>query len=70
MKRGQRVRIAEDVNVFAGMLGVITKAFPKDAWDDPDMPEYTVDIESFTDEECNEVDGRNLWFTADELEAV
>lgn len=70
MKRGQRVRIAEDVAFFAGMVGVITKAFPQNTWDDPDVPEYCVDIESFIDEEQNEVDGRNLWFTADELEAA
>ena len=70
MKRGDSVRVLDDVPVFGGKAGVITKAFPKDVWDNPDVPEYTIDIPDFVDSEYNDVVGSNLWFTAEELEAV
>lgn len=68
MKRGDKVRIDLTVPVFAGMIGTITKSYPKDTWDDPDCPEFEVNVGVFEDDEYNEVDGSSLWFTAAELE--
>lgn len=70
MKRGQRVLIVNSEACFNGKLGVITKVFPKEVWDDPDVPEYMVDLGPIEDTNGELVDANGLLFNITELEAV
>ena len=69
MKRGNQVRVL-DSGPFYGMIGTITKVYAKETWDDPDCPEYEVNLGVIEDSEYNEVDATALWFNASELELV
>lgn len=70
MKRGQRVMIINSEDCFNGKVGVISDAFRKDVWDDPEVPEYMVDLDPIEDEYGELVNATGLLFNITELEAV
>lgn len=70
MKRSQRVRIINSEDCFNGQIGVISDVFRKDVWDDPEVPEYMVDLDPIEDEFGELVNATGLLFNLTELEAV
>ena len=70
MKRGQRVLIVNSEACFNGKVGVISEVFSKDVWDDPNVPEYSVDLDPIEDENGELIDATCLLFNISELEAV
>lgn len=70
MKRGQRVLITNSEACFNGQIGVISKVFPKEVWDDPEVPEYMVDLDPIEDENGELVNAEGLLFNITELETV
>lgn len=70
MKRGQRVMIVNSEDCFNGQVGVVSDTLRKDVWDDPEVPEYLVDLPPIEDEMGDLITATGLLFNITELEAV